>query len=191
MTINNEDIVIKNEQVDLIKKFQSEKFHPYLWSFKLIDWFIFGSLTWEREGRRHDSFNAQTKRAMDFNNLIRAFCGKFKLRQENLSYYYATEYGESGEAHFHFLIAKDRCSHLNADSCCEFLKEFWECKFRPFDSKHTIGAGTAAIMPYQDEINRLAGYQYCLKRERDDSGRERERYDHLSTELLKLIGANN
>jgi hypothetical protein len=102
--------ILNDEQ--LVKVFNPSKFHPYLYRLSSIDWYIFGSLTWDGDNRRKDTPLAEKYRKRDFNDLLGAFCGQFKIRRKNLPFYKATEFGESGEAHSHFLIAKNGCGHL-------------------------------------------------------------------------------
>lgn len=164
---------------------KEKEYHPYLYHLKKIKWFIFGSLTWSRECRRSLSYSAECKRRIDFNDLIAAFCGDFKLRPRNLAYYKATEYGAGPEPHLHFLIAQNGCEGLSAVECAKALEDLWQSYLCPFDLID-LGIGKAVIKPY-DEAKEYPAVKYCLEREFDDAGREWERYDFLSPRLMKII----
>jgi hypothetical protein len=53
-----------------------------------------------------------------------------------------------------------------------------------------MGLGTAVIKPY-DNTKEYPGVKYCLKREFEQRGLERERYDYLSKPLINLIKTNS
>jgi hypothetical protein len=58
-----------------------------------------------------------------------------------------------------------------------------------FDSLRKIGgvgAGTAVISPY-DKDRKNPAAAYCFKREFDQYGKERERYDDMSENLVKYL----
>jgi hypothetical protein len=74
--------------------------------------------------------------------------------------------------------------------CCNFLKDIWENKLVPFDKWGQMGLGTVDIKPY-DNTKEYPGVNYCLKREKDEKGVERERYDYLSEPLIKMLTVNN
>jgi hypothetical protein len=121
--------------------------------------------------------------------VLRAFCERVKLRRRNLPYYWTLEYGKSAECHFHFLIAKTGLERLSPDLYANTLSDLWKGALRPFDStRHGIGS-QVNIKPY-NLANEHPAVNYCLKREFDFEGKERERYDFLSQPLIKLIKAN-
>ena len=162
-------------------------YHPYLYHLIKIKWCIFGTLTWNKQSRRRDTPRAESNRRTDFNDLIRAFRIKFGIGRKHLAYYKATEFGVTGEAHVHFLIALKGIEQLSAVECCDALKNLWEDKLKPFDSE-ICGIGEQTdIRPYDDAKKEHPAAKYCLKREFDERGIERERNDYLSPGLIKLI----
>jgi hypothetical protein len=174
---------------ELLLQYDINKYHPYLYGLKLVNsWYIFGSLTWKDNYRRYDLYRAQKYREYDFNRLINVFCAYLKLRPRNLAYYRATEFGGGGEAHLHFLIADSSLKCVSAESCCDLLESLWRSDLKPFDSSWP-GVGTAVVKPYDESLEER-GLKYCLKREFDEYGNARERYDMLSKPLIKLILTN-
>jgi hypothetical protein len=162
------------------------KYHPYLYSLNRINnWFLFGSLTWERQSRRNHSYAAEYRRRIDFNYLMALFCIRYKIRRKALAFYKATEYGAAGEPHYHFLITKNACEHVSPDECATALTNAWRYTLKPYDYDH-YGIGTAAIVPYEDSKD-LPGVQYCLKREYNEFGIEWDRDDFLSPRLMKIL----
>lgn len=159
--------------------------HPYAYRLQNVEWFLFGTLTWENWGRQKNTYAAESKRTKDFNDLVAVFCGIMKLRRRQLAFYKATEFGKSGQAHFHFVIGKSGCEHLSADECAKVLTELWEKRLERFDSNFP-GVGKAKIVPY-DKAEERPAVDYCLKREFDENGNEYERHDYLSPKLIKLI----
>jgi hypothetical protein len=61
----------------------------------------------------------------------------------------------------------------------------WDWRHKKIGGEE-IGLGTADVKSYDDALAH-PGVAYCLKREFDETGNERERYDHLSKGLVKLI----
>jgi hypothetical protein len=179
----------KIETIDLIKIYNPNKYHPYLYHLNKINWLIFGSLTWANEHRRKYSPIANWKRNNDFNDFINIFGGQFKFRKRNLCYYKATEFGGAGEVHCHFLIAREGRDHIEPDIYCNYLNDLWVNQMQASDSS-LKGMGTAFIVPY-DESKQYPGVKYCLKREFISRDEEQEREDYLSKGLIKLIKANN
>ena len=176
------------EENELFTKYQPDKYHPFYYALnqkKPANWFIFGSLTWEKESRRLDTPRAQKYREYDFNCLINIFCKNFKLRPKNLTFYRTTEFGKGGDAHFHFLMEKSCLVHLMPELCAKALQTLWTSELRPFDSK-CKGIGTAVIEPY-NKSKEETGVKYCLKRQFTEFGQHRERYDFLSKPLINLM----
>jgi hypothetical protein len=160
------------------------KYHPYLYRLKTINWFIFGTLTWEFESRRRHSHKAEWFRKMDFIGLITTFCSLYKIRKKSLAYYQATEFGKCSELHYHFLVAASGLEHLSASECALTLENQWKCNLKPYGAERT-GVGMANVKAY-DEAREHPAVEYCLKREFNPSGGEWERYDFLSPRLLKI-----
>jgi hypothetical protein len=161
------------------------KYHPYLYHLRKIPWAIFGTLTWSDSTRRRDTPHAEWLRCEDFKGLIGATCGQFRLRRKNLALYHALEWGKAEECHFHFLIAKNGVERVAAPILAETVQNLWRFALKPFDGT-APGIGLAVVKPYDDAQN-LNGVDYCLKREFDSKGQERERFDFLSKSLLRLI----
>jgi hypothetical protein len=173
------------ESPDLSDAKVYQQFHPYLWSFPEAEWSIFGTLTWSAKGRRGVSFDSEILRRIDFNGLLSAACAELGIRRKHLPYYHAMEWTRAEEAHFHFLIARDERQKVPAPVLAKFLQDYWTEKFKPFDSmKH--GAGTADVRAF-DRAKGLRGLSYCLKRDFDFYGNERERFDEASSSLLTLL----
>jgi hypothetical protein len=162
-------------------------YHPYLYHFEKIKWFIFGTLTWNRESRRKDTYLAERNRRADFNQLIKQFRIKFHIGRKKLCYYRATE--KTGNAHFHFLIAAQGVEHLDPIECSAFLTKLWKHDLRAFGA-YSKGIGQQVdIRPYDQAENHPA-YEYVTKRE-FKNGIELERDDDPSDGLKKLIKQMN
>ena len=146
-----------------------------------------GSLTWKNGWRRRDCEQAEKCRRIDFNDFVTRACIKLKLRRKNVFYYHTTEYGKSGECHFHFLLWNTKSENIPNALLAETMQNLWLNDFVPFDHWHTKGgAGTSEITAY-DVAKGNAAVDYCLKREYDQHGNERERYDNLSDNLFRLL----
>lgn len=160
------------------------QFHPYLYRFGQIGWAVFGTLTWADARRRSSTERSEQFRRKDFHDLIGVTCARLKLRRKNIAFYHATEWG-AGECHLHFLIAKDGLKQLSPAMLAETMGHLWRSEFRSFDSRITA-AGIADVQPY-DAAQGVKGVAYCLKREHDFHGDERERFDYISPNLMKLL----
>ena len=164
----------------------SRKHHPYLYHFRDVDWAIFGSVTWSRPARRCPySARAGQCRRKDIEGVLYRTCVDLDLRKEHLAYYWATEFGAAGECHMHFLVASDGLGDVAPAEFARVFTEMWTRDFRSLGCQKP-GVGTAVVKPY-DQAYEDRGAAYCLKREYDDSGRERERFDFLSPRLFNLI----
>ncbi len=181
---------ISNDNNDkLIDCIPFNYYHPYLNRLREVDWAIFGSLTWEWESRRKDCCCARWHRNKDFNGLINVFCARAKLRRNELAFYQATEFGKSGQAHYHFLIATEGLKGIPPVQCANSLRNLWINELKPYDGVN-CGIGTADVRAY-DAARPSPAVEYCLKRERDEHGNEWERYDYLSDGLKRLIKRKN
>jgi hypothetical protein len=109
------------------------------------------------------------------------------LRVKNLAIYWTTEFGVFGEGHFHFLVAREGLKDVTPEKFVEEFGRLWRDKFRP-EGGEVNGVGLAEVKPYE-EAKGSRGVAYCLKREFDEGGRNRERYDFLSPKLKKIIHA--
>jgi len=127
---------------------------------------------------------AHSAQVMTFLDLPRR---QHRTRQP-LYYYHATEYGRFGECHFHFLIWNKKSGQISNELLAETMQNLWFNNFILFDDDwHSKGgAGTAKIKAY-DSNKGNAAVDYCLKREFDEHGHERERYDNLSDNLFRLL----
>jgi hypothetical protein len=161
-----------------------DKYHPYLFHFKNVDWAIFGTLTWEDETRRKEHGRAEWFRQRDFWQLVVAASRQFRIRGKDLACYRAMEFGE-GECHYHFLIARNGIEQIPENRLAEAMRDLWQLKLQPFDSDKP-GIGRADIRPY-DQAKELAGVRYCLKKEFNQYGDEQERFDWLSGGLMRLL----
>jgi hypothetical protein len=175
-----------------LQRFKYNKTDPFYYSLNKIapqDWFIFGSLTWANENRRMDLDSplnvSQKYRERDFNRLMLQFCGEFDVKYRGLAYYRATEQGNAGEKHVHFLIARDRLEQLDAGTCANALESLWTRRLRTFDEQQA-GVGTAVIEPYE-AAKEHKGVKYCLKREFNEFYEPRDREDFISPALMKVI----
>lgn len=183
-------------EIELINKFTPDKYHPFYYSLSKIepkDWLIFGSLTWKWTSRRMDNPRQKQFRDAEFSHLMNVFSLKIKklyperpqLRPRDIAYFKTTEYGAVGEMHVHFLIAKDRLEHLDAEIAARTLETLWTETLRP-SGYEWPSVGTAVIKPY-DTAKEEKGVKYCLKREFDEIGQPREPDDFLSHALMKVI----
>jgi|GEM_PF-6754317 len=165
--------------------FNPDKFHPLFYRLRDVKWAVFGSATWADGCRRHNSERAASLRKQDINGVLRRTCSVVRLRGKDVGIYHATEFGGGGLCHVHFLVAQEGLKHVTAERFAQAFTQQWTQGFRPFDS-NVGGVGRAVVMPYNQTFGNR-GVAYCLKREVDESGRERERYDYLSDKLIKTI----
>jgi len=165
--------------------FSVNEHHPLLYHLPQVDWGVFGTVTWGNVGRRVDSVRASHNREKDFTGALHQTCAVLKLHARDLGIYRATEFGAGGECHVHFLVAKEGLKHVTPHEFAETFTHLWCEAFQPLDSKF-CGVGKAEVEPY-DQIYGHRGVSYCLKREWDEKGRERERYDYISPKLFNLL----
>jgi hypothetical protein len=159
--------------------------HPLLYHLRNVECGVLGAVTWARECRRWDSPRASQGREQDFRGVLHRVCVNLRLRDKDIRIYRATEFGNAGKCHFHFLVAKEGLRHVSpAQFAAEFTRQ-WCKEFRPYDSK-TGGVGTAVVVPY-DESYGSSGVDYCSKREYDERGRQQERDDYVSRKLFNVI----
>lgn len=132
--------------------------HPIQYSLKKSKWSVVGTLTWKNSFRRRGSFDAEKYRRIDFKDLLKKACSKIKLRMKDIRFYHATEYGQAGECHFHFLLQNLKSEKVSNALLAETMQNFWVNYFIPFGSKQKAGgAGTAVITPYDASMgNKLA-----------------------------------
>jgi hypothetical protein len=112
-----------------------------------------------------------------------------RLRGRDVGIYHATEFGASGECHIHFLVAREGLKNVTPEKFVRVFKHQWCEEFRPFHAGVGFvgaGVGMAVVEPYNPAYGQR-GVVYCLKREFDERGRARERYDYMSTKLFNLI----
>jgi len=184
-------------EIELVNKFRPKKHHPFYYSLNKIkpeDWLIFGSLTWKWLSRRIDNPRQKHFRDAEFNHLMNVFTVRMKrlfpkrpqLRKRDIAYFKTTEYGAAGEMHVHFLIARDRLEHLDAETAADTLETLWVETLRP-SGYDWPSVGTAVVKPYE-AAKEEEGVKYCLKREFDENSQPREPDDFLSPALMKLIG---
>jgi hypothetical protein len=150
---------------------QSKHYHPYLYRLKDIPWVIFGTLTWSQSSKRQGTDAARQFREYDFDGLILRTKRFFNLR--NLDYYHCTETNAVWGQHYHFLIGTNGTEKIPPAILAETMRSIWTM-------------GRADIQPY-DTARQLAGVKYCLEREFDERGIERERDDRISFRLLKRL----
>jgi hypothetical protein len=146
------------------------EFSSYRFHLEAIEWAIFGSYTWSSESRRNE--RAEWYRQDDFKHLFNQAARYYKIRGKDFAFYRAMEFG-AGECHYHFLVAKAGINHISPIDFSTYLKDGW---------RH----GRSHVVPY-DQAEGLRGVQYCLKLERDSTGRLRDRIDYPSLGLIRLI----
>jgi len=167
--------------------FNPTKFDPLLFHLPKVVWVVFGTLTWRLGSRRYDSKRAAWFRSHDFDGVLFRTCSILRLRVKNLGIYWTTEFGVFGEAHIHFLVAREGLKGVTPEKFVEEFGRLWRDEFRPAGDLDN-GVGLAEVKPYE-EAKGSSGVAYCLKREFDEVGRNRERYDFLSPKLKKIIRA--
>lgn len=151
-----------------------------------------GTVTWSRASRRADTLKASMGRKYDFDGVLYQTCKKLHLRVSNIGIYHATEFGASCECHIHFLVAKEGLKQVTPKKFAQDFSHLWSKEFRPFHRCDdwagfvNPGVGKAEVEPYNPAYGQR-GVAYCLKREPDDHGRDRERYDYLSKKLFSII----
>jgi hypothetical protein len=172
--------------------FNPDKFHPLLYHLPKVEWAVMGTVTWSRASRRADTLKASIGRKYDFDGVLYRTCKKLHLRVSNIGIYHATEFGASCECHIHFLVAKDGLKQVTPEKFAQDFSHLWSKEFRPFhrcgDWAGFVnpGVGKAEVEPYIPAYGQR-GVAYCLKREPDDYGRDRERYDYMSKKLFSII----
>jgi hypothetical protein len=152
------------------------KYHSYLYSLKDVEWFIFGSLTWADPIKREDNDEARNLRKDDLKRLFYLSARTMGLRSRVFRFYHATEWNAAHDCHKHFLIARKGLERVEAKELCDTMQNIWQAD-----------VGQSLIVPFDP---RLGGVAYCLKKEYDDKGTERERYDCVSDRLLSLLSLN-
>ena len=167
--------------------FNPAKFDPLLFHLPKVLWAVFGTVTWRLGSRRYDSKKANWFRAYDFNGVLFRTCSILGLRVKNLGIYWTTEFGVFGEGHIHFLVAREGLKDVIPEKFSQVFGQLWRDKFR-LEGGTDNGVGMAEVKPYE-EAKGDRGVAYCLKREFDERGRNRERYDYLSAKLKKIIRA--
>jgi len=167
--------------------FNPNKYHPMRLHLQYIDWSVWGTITWNDSFRRLSGYDAEKARRIDFKNLLTKTRSDVGLRGKDIFYYHATEYGKSGENHFHFLIWNTKPLRVSHSLLAERMQYFWNKDFVRFDSRaKSGGSGLSVIAPYdKNTVNPAA--QYCFKREFDGCGKERERYDDMSDNLFRYL----
>ena len=84
------------------------------------------------------------------------------------------------QCHYHFLIAKAGVEKVPSTELAAEMQRLWCSEI------NQTGLGQAVVRPFI-EAEQMRGVGYCLKREYDGKGVERERYDNLSPALLKQL----
>jgi hypothetical protein len=180
--INSIDILLNNKELH-------NKYDPYIYSLNKIEankWFIFGTITFGSESRRADSPKAQKQREYDFKRLMNEFSRRLELKPRNLPYYWTTEYSLEQEKHLHFLIANNGIFRdRKSVDCALMLKNLWKNELRAYDSEFG-GIGEADIRAYDQALG-MKGVNYCLKRQYDERGSQRDKIDEISKPLFKMI----
>lgn len=166
----------------------TRRYHPELFHLRKVQWAVFGTLTWRYEDRRQDTEQAQKNRTQDFKQLLKLLRCKLRFRGKQIKFYHATEFGTSGQGHLHFLLAKHGLEAFSDQGIASLLKFIWELEI-VLEGKVRVGAGGAEILPY-DQAKEGRGVAYCLKREFDDQGQERERLDVFSRNLKNWLIEN-
>lgn len=155
----------------------SKRYHPYRYHLQHVPWAVFGSLTWSDRSKRIDTNMARYRRYQDFTHLLFLTKKHFGIRPQNFAYYQCMEWSLADECHYHFLIAKRGTEKVSPALLAGKMENMWmrdKC------------IGRAVVKPF-DDARHLAGVSYCLKREYDFQGRERERYDNPSPVLLRRL----
>lgn len=170
-----------------VAAFNPNYYHPIRHHLECIEWSIWGTLTWKDPFRRLDVYEAEKARRLDFKELVKKTRSAVGLRGKEIYYYHATEYGRAGENHLHFLIWNTKPMRVPHLVLAHTMQDYWTKDFELFDGRnYSRGCGTAVIAPYdKGRENRAA--QYCFKREFDEYGKERERYDDMSDNLFKHL----
>lgn len=187
--INSEDNKTDTEIVTISKPDNGNPFRYALNSIDLFNWYIFGTLTWERENRLSENYTSQKYREYDFNHFLNVFSAHFKLKKKYLEYYRGTEYMGYGQAHFNFVITRNGLEHISAEDAAAFMDNLWLKDLKPYDSNER-GIGMCKIRAYDhSEGNKCLNY--ITKVEYDRFNVPKECYGYLSTKLKRLIISKN
>ena len=92
----------------------------------------------------------------------------------------------AGECHFHFLIARKGIERHDPATVATTMQTLWNDNLKR-EVNREAGLGRAKIEPF-DFARQLSGVAYCLKREFDESGKQRDRQDYISPKLFKHLG---
>jgi len=169
--------------------FNPDRFHPYVYSLTKVKWDVVGTVTWASGLKRCDTIEASEGRKYDFNGVLYQTCKSLKLRVNNIGIYHATVFGVEGKCHIHFLVAREGLKNVSPEKFAQEFEQQWCGRFRPYRfGKGYVGGGVgmAEVEPYKPAFGQR-GTMYCLKREFDVRGRERERYDYVSKKLFSII----
>jgi hypothetical protein len=180
----------ENDSLEVIS-FNPNYYHPMRHHLEKIYWSVWGTITWKNDFRRRGNWDAEKSRRIDFKQLLEKTRTDVGLRGKDIFYYHATEHGKAGEHHFHFLILNKKPLRVSNSLLAQKMQDFWNNDFVLFDSWAKFGgAGIAVVAPYdKDRINSAASY--CFKREFDQHGKERERYDDMSGNLIQYLRKKN
>jgi hypothetical protein len=155
-----------------------DRINPFYSHLINIDWFIFGSLTWNDERSRACSHDATRQRLKDFNRLIRKACFPLGLKEDDIAFYFKSERGITHQGHAHFLIARQGIEHV-PPILADTLNTIWAIEAK---------MGTADVQLLNPALKeQVVGY--TCKREFAPTGQEYDTYDCASKALKSLIRA--
>jgi hypothetical protein len=167
--------------------FKARYRHPLWIHLNQVNWSVWGTLTWHSGLRRLDTGLSEKLRRIDFTQLLTQTRALFNVHGKHIFYYHATEFGDSGQCHFHFLIKNRKPDIVSNERFARNMEVLWNTSFKPFDrSDDCGGAGKADVQAYNNKHDNPA-VNYCTKREFDCHGVERERYDKMNDNLERHL----
>jgi len=156
-----------------------------LFNLQKVSWSVFGSLTWNNALHRADTDKARALRHADFDTLLTRVCKDLGVRRKHIGYYHATEYGKGNQCHLHFLLW-DKRGCISSEVLASKIQEVWNTEFVLARHIGEIERG-AVVEVYDHTCLRKPAVQYCLKREFDSKGFEREPWERISDNLLRHL----
>lgn len=159
--------------------------HPLLFSLRKVNWSLWGSLTWNDALHRSDTDRARKLRHADFDALLTRACVDLGIKRKHVGYHYATEYGISNQCHLHFLLW-DKRGCISSEDLAAKIQEVWNTEFVLARRAGDIARG-AVVEAYDHTCSSKPAVQYCLKREFDANGFEREPWERTSENLFRHL----
>ena len=161
------------KHLDAFALVNERRYNPFLFSLSKIEWALFGTLTWNIEALRTNSFNSESRRKSAFQNSMNQVSKNYRIRHKHLAYFRTTEYSPAGLGHFHFVLARKSIAWLDAANVADFIEKIWQEN------------GTAEVNVAYTPTDSENFIKYACKP--DYWNHSNEKFDYLSDGLKKLL----